>query len=170
MSNRFAGAVLSILVLVSVALTAFVRAPQDEFEDRPVIIISSGSVIMSVSKGSWVREGAGQFRQEHARGRDVREFSATTGTGATACTVTGSAVVVTYGAQTIQFGRVARSEQGNRRAANLRMADNAKVTLRDLRTLVIETTDPLVSVSNGGRRPQDTCKIVGGALQVRQVS
>jgi hypothetical protein len=170
MSTRFAGAVLSFLVFVSVALTAFVRTPQDEFEDRPVIIISSGSVILNVSKGSWVREGTGRFRQDHPRGRDVREFAATTGTGATACTVTGSAIVVTYGTNTIQFGRVPRSEQGGRRAANLRMADNAKVTLRDLRTLVIETTDPLLTISNGGRRPDDTCKIVGGTLQVRQVS
>src|SRR5262245_4730413 len=36
-------------------------------EDRPPIIISSGSVIMTVEKGNWTREAAGRFRQDVTR-------------------------------------------------------------------------------------------------------
>lgn len=161
--------VVCLLILVGAAVSALVPSQRDE-EDRPPIIVSSGSVILNVARGSWVREAAGRYRQELAQGRDVRSFSATTGTGATACTVAGDSIVVTYGANAISFSRpAAPAAAGQRRASTVRFMADAAVTARDPRTLVIATTDPLISVSNGGARPEDSCRIVGGRLEIRQV-
>lgn len=163
MHNKLVNAVVGLLVLTGVA-SAAASAMQDE--DRPVIIISSGSVILNVSKGSWVREAPGRFRQELARGRDVRTFSATTGSGASACTVEGEALQVRYGANAISFGRQAGRGQGaQRRAALIGLPERAVVRERDERTLEIETTDPLSVVTNG----KTDCTIVAGRVEVRQV-
>lgn len=161
----FAAAVVCLMILVGVALSAFVL-PVQEDEDRPPIIVSTGSVILNVARGSWVREAAGRFRQDVTRGKDVRSFSATTGAGAAACTVAGESILVTYGANAISVGRPAT---GQRRAALVRFQTDAAVTARDAQTLVVATTDQLVSVSNGGSRPEDTCRVVGGRLEIRQV-
>ena len=163
----FAAGVLALILLV-VVLSAFIAPPQGD-DDRPPIIISSGSVILNVARGSWVREAAGRFRQEVARGKDVKSFTATTGTGASACSVSGQAILVTYGANAISFGRVVPPNQGGRNAANVRMPADAAVTLRDPRTLVIATTDPLISFSNGTTGPNNTCQVAGGQLEIRQI-
>ncbi len=161
-----------LLMLGAAALSAISRptpVPPQSDEDRPPIIISSGSVIMNVAKGSWVREAAGRFRQDVTRGKDVKSFSATTGTGTTACTVTGAAILVQYGANAISFGRVLPNGQGGRHASNVRMPADAAVTLRDAQTLVIATTDPLVSFSNGTVGAGSACQVVAGRLEIRQV-
>lgn len=163
----FAAGVLALILLV-VVLSAFIAPPQGD-EDRPPIIVSSGSVILNVATGSWVREAAGRFRQDVARGKDVKSFTATTGTGGSACSVSGAAILVTYGANAISFGRVVPNGQGGRNAANVRMPGDAAVTLRDPRTLVIATTDPLVSFSNGSTGPNSTCQVAAGRLEIRQV-
>lgn len=165
-SRTSAIALFLLLLLVTAGLAAFV--PQDE--DRPVIIVSSGSVILSVSKGAWVPDGAGRFRQELPNGRDVQSFSASTGAGAAACTVAGASIVVTYGTNTITFERTMQAApQMQRRRTDVRLPANANVTLRDGRSLVIATNDALVSVSNSGNRPQDRCAVAGGQLEIRQV-
>jgi hypothetical protein len=183
MTTRIASVVLVLFLLISVALSALVLPPatalpplaapaadQDEFEDRPPIIISSGSVILSVAKGTWARQAAGRYRQELPNGKDVKSFSARTGTGTSVCTVAGASLVVRYGANSINVGRVMPAAPAPQRGvADVRIPESAKITARDARTLVIETTDALVSVSNGGTRPQDTCKVVGGRLEIRQV-
>lgn len=164
-----------LLFLISAAVMAMASpltpppADQDEFEDRPPIIISSGSVILNVARGTFTRQGNGRYRQENPKGRDVRSFAARTGTGTGACQVAGDAIVVTYGANTINIGRPATVAPGQRRSADINLPESAKVTNRDAQTLVIETTESLVSVSNGGTRPQDTCKILGGRVEIRQV-
>lgn len=163
MKRLFPSVVLCVWLIVSVGLPAIEPVAQDE--DRPVIIVSSGSVILSVARGSWVQEAQGRFRQEVARGRDVRTFSASTGSGADACTVEGEALQVTYGANTIGFGRVGPGQSGARRPAIITVSPQAAVTARDAQTLVIATDDALVSVSNG----QQTCRIVGGRVDVRQL-
>jgi hypothetical protein len=164
------------LVMLAVAGLSALSRPvpptppaQDGDEDRPPIIISSGSVIISVARGSWVREAAGRFRQDVARGKDVKSFTATTGTGASACSVSGTGILVAYGTNAISFGRVQATGQGGRHAANLRMPGDAAATLRDARTLVIATTDPLVSFSNGGTGAGSSCQVAGGRLEIRQV-
>ncbi|MEO6224063.1 MAG: hypothetical protein ABIP90_12520 [Vicinamibacterales bacterium] len=161
-----------LLMLAAAGLSAVSRpapAPPQSDEDRPPIIISSGSVIMSVANGSWVREAAGRYRQELVRGKDVKSFSATTGTGTTVCTVTGPAILVTYGVNALTFGRVLPAGQGGRHASNVKMPADAAVTVKDARTLVVATTDPLVSFSNGGATQGSTCQVVAGRLEIRQV-
>lgn len=161
--------IVCLMILVGAALSAFVMPPQRD-EDRPPIIVSTGSVILNVARGSWVREAAGRYRQDLTRGRDVLSFSATTGAGNASCTVSGDSIVVTYGANAIRFARpAAPAAPGQARASSVSLPATAKVTERDARTLVIETTDPLVSVSNGGNRPQDSCQIAGGRVEIRQV-
>lgn len=162
MKRLFPSVVLCVWLIVSVGLPAIEPVGQDE--DRPVIIVSSGSVILSVARGSWVQEAQGRFRQELARGRDVRTFSASTGSGTAACTVQGEALQVTYGANTIGFGRVGPGQSAGR-AAVITVPAQASVTARGAQTLVIATDDALVSVSNG----QQTCRIVGGRVDVRQL-
>ena len=162
------------LVMLAAAGLAAITLPaptpiQDGDEDRPPIIISSGSVIMTIAKGSWVREAAGRFRQDVTRGKDVKSFTATTGTGASACTVSGTGILVQYGANAISFGRVQPNGQGGRHAAHLRMPGDAAVSLKDPRTLVIATTDPLVSFSNGTTGAGSSCQVAGGRLEIRQV-
>ena len=167
--------VSTALVLAAAGLSALTLrpvsapGPLQEDEDRPPIIISSGSVIMNVARGSWVREAAGRYRQDVVRGKDVKSFSATTGTGSTACTVTGTAILVTYGANAISLSRVLPAGQTARHAARVNMPADAAVTLRDARTLVIATTDPLVTFSNGGTAPGSTCQVAAGRLEIRQV-
>jgi len=166
-SRTSAIALVLLLLLVTAGLAALV--PQED-EDRPVIIVSSGSVILSVSKGAWVPDGAGRFRQELPNGRDVQSFSASTGAGPAACTVTGASIMVTYGTSTIAFERTMQAApQRQRRRTDVRLPANAQTSLRDGRSLVIETSDALVSFTNGGNRPQDTCRVAGGRLEVRQV-
>ena len=164
---------VALLTLAAAGLAAVSRpAPvptQGDEEDRPPIIISSGSVILNVARGSWVREAAGRFRQNVVRGKDVKSFTATTGTGSTACTVSGTAILVQYGANAISFGRAIPAEQRGRHAANVRMPGDASVTLKDPRTLVIATTDALVSFSNGGTGAGSSCQVAGGRLEIRQV-
>ena len=163
---------VALLMLAAAGLAAVSRpapAPTQEDEDRPPIIVSGGSVILSVARGSWVREAAGRYRQDVVRGKDVKSFTATTGTGSTACTVSGTAILVTYGANAISFGRVIPAGQGGRNAARLNMPANAAVTLKDSRTLVVATTDPLVSFSNGGTGPGSMCQVAGNQLEIRQI-
>ena len=166
---------VALLMLAAAGLSALSRPvtvpvpAQEQDDDRPPIIISGGSVIMNVARGSWVREAAGRFRQEVTRGKDVKSFTATTGTGASACSVSGTAILVTYGANAISFGRVLPNGQGGRHAANVRMPGDASVTLKDPRTLVIATTDPLISISNGTTGPNSTCQVAAGRLEIRQV-
>ena len=166
---------VALLMLAAAGLSALSRpvpvsAPAEEQDDdRPPIIISSGSVILSVATGSWVREAAGRYRQEVARGKDVKSFTATTGTGGAACSVSGTAILVTYGANAISFGRVQPAGQGGRHAARANMPADAAATLKDPRTLVITTTDPLVSFSNGGTGAGSSCAVAAGKLEIRQI-
>jgi hypothetical protein len=49
------------------------------------------------------------------------------------------------------------------------MPADAAVTLKDSRTLVIATTDPLISFTNGSTGPNSTCQVAAGRLEIRQV-
>ena len=163
---------VALLILAAAGLAAVSRpapAPTQGDEDRPPIIISTGSVILNVATGSWVREAAGRYRQNVVRGKDVKSFTATTGTGSAVCTVSGTAILVTYGANAMSFGRVIPSGQAGRHAANVKMPADAALTLKDSRTLVIATTDPLGSFSNGGTGPGSSCQVAGGQMEIRQI-
>jgi hypothetical protein len=165
---------VALFALAAAGLSAFIRLTptppvQSGDEDRPPIIISSGSVILSVARGSWVREAAGRFRQDVVRGKDVKSFTATTGTGGSACSVSGTAILVQYGANAISIGRVLPSGQGARYAADVRLPSGVAGTLKDPRTLVVETTDALVSFSNGSTGAGSTCQVAAGRLEIRQV-
>ena len=163
---------VALLMLAAAGVSALSRpapAPPQEDEDRPPIIISSGSVILNVARGSWVREAAGRYRQDVVRGKDVKSFTVTTGTDSAACTVSGTAILVTYGANAISFGRVIPSGQAGRHAARANMPGDAAITLKDPRTLIIATTEPLGTFSNGGTGPGSSCQVAAGRLEIRQV-
>lgn len=169
MRTWIVGVALVVVLAVSAGFAAPVPGGQGEFEDRPIIVVSSGSVILNVDRGSWVREAAGRYRQEVARGRDVIGFSASTGSGATACTVTGDSLILTYGVSAISFVRQESTGQpGQRRATLVRLQTDATVSTKGGQTLVIQTTEGLVSISNGGARPEDTCRVAGGRLEIQQ--
>lgn len=146
------------LVAMVAAVSAVVPTPQAD-EDRPPIIISSGSVIVTVARGSWSRTGNGQFMHDQARGRQVQGFSATTGD----CTVSGNSLTVRYGGNTIAIGR--QEAQGGRLAALVRLPAGAAVAARDAQSLVIDTDEALVDVSGGG----NTCAVAGGRITIRQM-
>jgi hypothetical protein len=150
--------VVSVAVAMMAAVSAVAPMTQAD-EDRPPIIISSGSVILTVTRGAWAGAGNGQFRHEQARGRAVRTFAATTGD----CTVSAESIVVRYGGNSITLGR--QEGEGGRPAAFLRLPANAAVSARDAQSLVIDTNDALESVSGGG----DTCQVAGGRITIRQV-
>lgn len=162
MRQRWVVLVVGVAVAMIAAVSAVAPLTQAD-EDRPPIIISSGSVILTVARGSWARAGNGQFRHEQAAGRSVRGFEATTGTGGSACTVSGGSVVVRYGGNAITIGR--QEGQGGRPAAVVQLPANAAASARDARSLVIDTDDPLVSVSGGG----ESCAVAGGRITIRQV-
>jgi hypothetical protein len=162
MRQRWVALVVSVAVAMMATVSAVTPLMQAD-EDRPPIIISSGSVILTVARGAWARAVNGQFLHEQATGRPVRSFAATTGTGEAACTVSGESLVVRYGANSITIGR--QQAQGGRQAALVRLPAEAAVTVRDAQSLVIETDDALVSVSSG----DTSCAVAGGRISIRQV-
>lgn len=162
MRQRWVVVVVSVAVAMMAAVSAVAPLTQAD-EDRPPIIISSGSVIITVARGSWVRVGNGQFRHDQAAGRAVQSFAATTGAGGSACTVSGGSIVVRYGGNAITIGR--QEGQGGRPAAFVQLPANAAAGARDAQSLVIDTDDALVSVSGGG----ESCAVAGGRITIRQV-
>jgi hypothetical protein len=155
--------------LIGLVASAFVMLPQGD-EDRPPIIVSSGSVILTVAKGNFARSAAGRYRQDVTNGKDVKSYSATTGTGTAACTVTGTKLVLTYGKNQITFERALPAVPApQRHRTDVVFPATAKITEKDARTLEVTTTDALVSISNGGTRAADTCKIAGGKVEIKQV-
>jgi len=156
-SVRIVSVLLLLLVLAVVQATRG-SASQDLDEDRPPIIVSSGSVIIQ-SAGAWTSEGGKRFKQRDARRRGVRQFMATTGS----CRVEGRNIVVTYGKNTIRLGP-SRTAASNRDDAELEFPADAEVTETAPGTLTVTTTDPLVSVSSG----RDRCA-VSGNITIRQL-
>lgn len=157
------------LILVGLVASAFAALPQGD-EDRPPIIVSSGSVVVTVAKGTFAKGTGNRFRQEVPNGKDVKSYSATTGTGTAACTVTGTRLVVTYGKNQITFERALPAAPApQRHRTDVVFPATAKLTEKDSRTLEVTTTDALATISNGGTRAADTCKVVGGRIEIRQV-
>lgn len=150
--------VLLLIVLMGVVHASSGPPAQDFDEDRPPIIVSSGSVIVQ-SAGAWTSEGGKRFKQRDAKRRGVRLFMATTGS----CRVEGRNIVVTYGKNTIRLGP-SRTAASNRDDAELEFPADADVTETAPGTLRVATSDPLVSVSSGRNR----CD-VSGNITIRQI-
>jgi hypothetical protein len=146
-------AILLGLVQFAVIQAARLAPVQDLDEDRPPIIVSGGSVIIQTAGGAWERlAGTKQFKQNDARRKSVKTFSARTGT----CTVEGSQLVVTYGANEIKFS-AKRSTRSDKDDAAVEFPSAADVSETTPGTLRVTTSDVLVSVSNG----RTSCKVVG---------
>jgi|CXWK01.1.fsa_nt_gi hypothetical protein len=150
--------VLLLLIVLGLVQATRGSAAQDLDEDRPPIIVSSGSVIIQ-STGAWTSEGGKRFKQRDGRRRGVRLFMATTGS----CRVEGRNIVVTYGKNQIRLGP-SRTAASNRDDAELEFPADADVTETAPGTLRVTTSDPLVSVASG----RDRCD-VSGNITIRQI-
>ena len=161
-SPRLVRVGLGLLLLVSAVLSSACPGARGD-DDRPVIIITSGSVTVDVTPGSWTRESGGgkKYRQKDANGRSVRSFSASTG----GCTVAGEKLVVTYGASTLTLERQ-RSGLFGKRDSVVQFPDAATVTETSAGILTVTTDDALVRVTNGGA---GSCDVVDKKVTIRQV-
>ena len=162
-SPRLVKVGFGLLLLVSAVLSSACPGGARGDDDRPVIIITSASVIVDVTPGSWTRESGGgkKYRQKDANGRSVRSFSATTGT----CTVAGEKLVVTYGANTLTLER-RRSGLFGKHDSVVQFPDAATVTETSASILTVTTDDALVRVTNGGT---GSCDVADRKVTIRQV-
>ncbi len=138
---------------------------QDSDPDRPPIIISSGSVLVT-SGGDWSDEGGKAWKQDF-HGKSVKTFNASTGvgTGGSACMVEGKTIVVTYGSNEITFTRKRRwfwSKYG----AAVQFPADATVDHPAAGQLQVTTTDALVSFRN---EQGDRCNVHAGTLTIAQL-
>src|SRR5687768_13629982 len=164
-SSRFLSIGLGLLLLVSAVLSSACPGARGD-DDRPVIIISSGSVSLDVTPGTWTREsGRGKrYRQKDDKGKSVKSFSATTGT----CTVAGEKLVVTYGANSLTLERKRRGLFG-KHDAQVQFPDDATVTETSPSVLTVTTDESLVRVTNGGTGSGDMCDVVDKKVTIRQM-
>ena len=110
-------------------------------DDRPPIIISSGSLVVE-SGLPFTDEGNKRFDQKATRGKNVKSFRAETGS----CSAAGKVLTITYGTNAITLD-VKRN--GNKDEANMQFPTNASVTSRDGgKKLEVATTEKMVSVTN----------------------
>ncbi len=157
---------LSITFLVLLGLYVLVMyMMQDSDPDRPPIIISSGSVIVT-SGGEWKDEGGKAYKQEF-KGKSVKTFEATTGVGTLAgpCMVEGKTIVVTYGSNEITFTRKGKILGFGKDHAVAQFPTAAIVDNSTTGQLLVTTTDALVSFKND---KGDTCNVQGGTLTIQQ--
>lgn len=141
--SRFVTIGLGLLLLVGAVFSAACPARSGEGdEDRPPIIITSGSVIVETN-AAWANEGGNRFQQRDDRGRNVRSFEAVAGS----CRVAGTKLVVTYGANAITLEIKPASVPGKNEASVAFPAD-AVVDSGVRGRLTVTTTDPLVSIAN----------------------
>lgn len=165
-SSRFLSVGLGLLLLVAAVLSSACPSREMDGDDRPIIIISSGSVHVDVTPGTWTKEsGSGKkYKQKDAKGKSVKSFSATTGT----CTVGGEKLVVTYGSQSITLERK-KSGLFGKHDAQVQFPDTATVTETSPSVLTVTTGDALVRVTNGGSGAADTCNVAEQKVTIRQV-
>ena len=156
--SRARTAAIVLLLLFGLVNLTGPSSAQDLDEDRPPIIVSTGSVIVQTA-GTWTREG-NRFKQKDARRKSVRQFSARTGT----CTVEGRELTIMYGKNVIKLNPK-RSTGSDKDDAEVEFPAGAKVAESGPGVLKITTTDPLVSVS-GAKGAK--CAVVGN-ITIRQV-
>lgn len=148
---------LWLLILLGVALVLYFML-DDPDPDRPPIIVSSGSVI--VTGAEWTDEGGNRFK-EKIKGRSVKSFSATTGS----CTVAGTKLTVTFGATNVTLEPKKKGLFG-KRDAEIEFPSNVVVNSSTPTMLMVVTNDALMSVSNdSGTR----CAVVGQRIEIQQV-
>ena len=148
----------AIVLLLGVVTLTQPSSAQDLDEDRPPIIVSTGSVIVQTA-GTWTKEG-NRFKQKDTRRKSVKQFSARTGT----CTVEGRELTIMYGKNVIKLSPK-RSTGSDKDDAEVEFPAGAKVDESGPGVLKITTTDPLVSVSGA---KDAKCAVVGN-ITIRQV-
>lgn len=155
--SRARTAAIVLLLLFGVAKLSQSSLAQDLDEDRPPIIVSTGSVIVQTT-GTWTKEG-NRFKQKDLRRKSVKQFSARTGT----CTVEGRELTIMYGNNVIKLNPK-RSTGSDKDDAEVEFPTGAKVEEAGAGVLRINTTDPLVSVT-GAKGAK--CAVVGN-ITIRQ--
>jgi len=152
--------VFALLVLLVTILSSACRS-RDGDDDRPPIIVSTGSVIVDSKDVAWTDEGSGRYRQKESKGKSVKSFSATTG----ACVVAGEVLVVTYGTSDITLSPK-RRWWFVKKDAQVEFPAGAVVNQPESGRLVLTTADTLVRVANeNGVR----CDVVDQRIEIRQV-
>lgn len=132
---------LGLLLLASAVLSAACPGARSDEDDRPPIIISSGSLIVE-SGLPFIDEGDKRFGQKGNRGRSVRSFRAETGS----CTTAGRVLTITYGTNVITLDP---KRNGNKDDATLQFPRDASVTSMDGgKKLEVATNEKIVSISN----------------------
>jgi hypothetical protein len=160
----------SLLTIVVVALLVLLGLyvfktyfMEDSDPDRPVIIISSSSVLVK-SGGEWIDEGGKGYKQDF-KGKSVKSFLAVTSTIGSACTVQGKTIIVTYGSDEITFTRK-RKWPWNKHGAFAQFPAAATVNPGGAGELVVTTDDALVSFRD---EKGDSCDVAGGTLTIYQL-
>jgi hypothetical protein len=168
---------LALLVLLgAITLSACPSqkaVPEDD--DRPPIIISSGSVRVDLENPTpatkWTARGGKDYDQDVTRGKSVTRFIAETlDTGNTVqCTFNGGTITVLYGSRLIVFTTKDDRVNSGRKAANVQFPADASVndTQAAYGKLTVETMDALVSVWN---ESGSSCSAAGLKIRVKQVT
>ena len=157
---------VGILLLILLGVYVLIQYLRDESDpDRPPIIISSGSVLVE-SKGDWEDKGDKGYKHTF-HGKSVKTFSASTGTGESACTVEDTMIVVTYGSSDIEFTRKGKFlGMLGKNHAFAQFAHDAEVSHPDTGQLRVNTESALVSFRNeDGTR---NCSVQGNRIEIAQ--
>lgn len=169
--SRLTKVLIALLILLGLTTIAYCMWDADSFAepepdpDRPPIIVSTGSVIVD-SSADWTDEGGNEW-VEAIKGKSLKDYSASTGIGPAACTLSGSTIVVTYGSSEITFSRKRRSPwPGSKHDAGVQFPKGASVSEPTPGELVVATSDGLVKFTDdkGG-----SCAVVDQRIEIRQV-
>lgn len=157
---------ITLLILLGLGLLISYMWDDEPDPDRPPIIISTGSVIVD-SGADWTDEGGNDY-VEAIKGKSLKSFSASTGTGGAACTIAGKTIVVTYGSSDITFSR----KRGgmwpwSKHDAGVQFPKGATVSEPTPGELVVATSDALVKLTND---KGDSCAVgTDQRIEIRQV-
>lgn len=163
--SRLARVLVALLILLGLATIAYYMWDGEPDPDRPPIIISTGSVIVD-SGADWTDEGGNSY-VEAIKGKSLKDFSASTGPGGTACTIVGKIIVVTYGSSEITFSRKRRWPlPGSTHDAGVQFPNGAAVSEPTPGELVVATSDALVKFTN---EKGDSCAVIDKRIEIRQV-
>lgn len=132
---------LGLLLLVSAVLSAACPGARSGDDNRPPIIISSGSLVLE-SDLPFTDEGDKRYGQKATRGKSVKSFRAETGN----CTASGKTLTIRYGANVITLDP---KRNGNKDEATLQFPMDANVSsLNGGKKLEVATSDKVVSITN----------------------